>query len=523
MPDPPRKSTRANRPFPASPLPCAVATPVPKSAPSQPPAPPMHTTAAATTGHEYLADRPGFPAKTIVAALFVGAFFGYLNDTLLNVALTPIMHDFAVDKTTVQWLTTGFLLVMGAFTPITASLIQWAETRKMVLITQATFLAGSLICACAPTFAALVAGRLVQAISAACFVPLLFNGILAIYPPRRRGTAMGVITMMFTVAPAIGPTISGLIIDHSHWRVLFAFTVPFILAAMLLVGKTLNENLSDISRLKIDLPSAVLSVAGFGGLVYASSNFAHLNAATFAALALGSLLLIALFARRQHRIDVPLLNLRAFGYAQFRYSVLILASAVFLFLGLELLLPMYSQQVLLLSGTITGLILLPASIAEAVAAPLLGNLLDRKGGRYTVLPATILLTASLAALWLNLRLDTHPLILAATFTLLAVSVSACITGETHGLNALPKALNPHGAAIIATLNPIAGAIGAAYFIGATNIGEKLTTAATAQQTMLGGIRLAVGSALILAATTIWLASKLQPNRAESPQPQEPKT
>ena len=476
--------------------------------------PDAHHRRRAATGHEYLADRPGFPAKTIVAALFVGAFFGYLNDTLLNVALTPIMHDFAVDKTTVQWLTTGFLLVMGAFTPITASLIQWAETRKMVLITQATFLAGSLICACAPTFAVLIAGRLVQAIAAACFVPLLFNGILAIYPPRRRGTAMGVITMMFTVAPAIGPTISGLIIDHSHWRVLFAFTAPFMLAAMLLVGKTLNENLSDISRLKIDLPSAVLSVAGFGGLVYASSNFAHLNAATFAALALGSLLLIALFARRQHRIDVPLLNLRAFGYAQFRYSVLILASAVFLFLGLELLLPMYSQQVLLLSGTITGLILLPASIAEAVAAPLLGNLLDRKGGRYTVLPATILLTASLAVLWLNLRPDTHPLILAATFTLLAVSVSACITGETHGLNALPKALNPHGAAIIATLNPIAGAMGAAYFIGATNIGEKLSTAATVQQTMLGGIRLAVGSALILAATTIWLASKLQPNRAE---------
>ena len=483
----------------------------------------MHTTTDATTEHEYLAERPGFPAKTIVAALFVGAFFGYLNDTLLNVALTPIMHDFAVDKTTAQWLTTGFLLVMGAFTPITASLIQWAETRKIVFITQATFLTGSLVCACAPTFAALVAGRLVQAVSAACFVPLLFNGILAIYPPRRRGTAMGVITMMFTVAPATGPTVSGLIIDHSHWRVLFAFTAPFMLAAMLLVGKTLNENLSDISRPKIDLPSAALSIAGFGGLVYACSNFAHLNATTFAALALGALLLIGVFVRRQHRIDVPLLNLRAFGYAQFRYSVLILASAVFLFLGLELLLPMYAQQVLLLSGTITGLILLPASIAEAVAAPLLGNLLDRKGGRYTVLPATILLTASLAVLWLNLRPDTHPLILAATFTLLAVSVSACITGETHGLNALPKALNPHGAAIIATLNPIAGAMGAAYFIGATNIGEKLTTAATAQQTMLGGIRLAVGSALILAAATIWIASKLQPNRAESPQPQEPKT
>lgn len=476
----------------------------------------MHTTADATTEHEYLADRPGFPAKTIVAALFVGAFFGYLNDTLLNVALTPIMHDFAVDKTTVQWLTTGFLLVMGAFTPITASLIQRTETRKMVLITQATFLAGSLVCACAPTFAVLLAGRLVQAIAAAYFVPLLFNGILAIYPPRRRGTAMGVITMMFTVAPAIGPTVSGIIIDHSHWRVLFAFTAPFILAAMLLVGKTLNENLSSISRPKIDLPSAALSVAGFGGLVYACSNFAHLGATTFAALAIGALLLIGVFVRRQHRIDVPLLNLRAFGYAQFRYSVIILASVsfLFLFLGLELLIPIYTQQVLLLSGTITGLILLPASIAEVIAAPLLGRLLDRKGGRFTVLPATILLTALLVVLWLLLRLETQVIALSATFTLLTVAGAACVTGETHGLNALPKALNPHGAAIIATLNPIAGAMGAAYFIGATNIGEKLSTAARVQQTMLGGIRLAVGSALILAATTIWLASKLQPNRAE---------
>ncbi len=94
------------------------------------------------TAHEYHADNPDFPAKTVVATLFIGAFFGYLNDTLLNVALTPIMKDFGVDKTTVQWLTTGFLLVMGAFTPITAGVIQWFETRKMVLFTQATFLAG---------------------------------------------------------------------------------------------------------------------------------------------------------------------------------------------------------------------------------------------------------------------------------------------------------------------------------------------------------------------------------------------
>ncbi|MGN6864514.1 MFS transporter, partial [Neisseria sp. P0018.S003] len=146
---------------------------------------------------------------TIVATLFIGAFFCYLNDPLLNVAPTPIMKDFGVDKTTVQWLKTGFLLVIWAFTPITAGVIQWCETRKMVLFTQATFLAGSLICGFAPTFGVLGVVRMVQAVSAAFFVPLLFNGVLSIFPPNRRGTAMGGITMMFTAAPAMGPTLSG--------------------------------------------------------------------------------------------------------------------------------------------------------------------------------------------------------------------------------------------------------------------------------------------------------------------------
>lgn len=423
------------------------------------------------------------------------------------------MRDFGVNKTTVQWLTTGFLLVMGAFTPITAGVIQWLDTRRMVLLTQAVFLTGSLVCAFAPTFGVLVAGRMVQAVSAAFFVPLLFNGILSIYPPARRGTAMGVITMMFTAAPAMGPTLSGIIIDHTHWRVLFGFTVPFMLAAMALVAKFLTVNLSRVTRPKIDALSAVLSVAGFGGLVYASSSFSTLPMAEFVLISAGSVLLVGWFARRQFQLATPLLNLRAFGYAQFRYSVVILAGAVFLFLGLELMMPMYTQQVLLLTGTATGLILLPASIAQAAAAPLFGRLLDKKGGHFVVLPATVMMVVSLAVMWLFLRLDTQTAALSAMFALMAVSVSACVTGETHGLNALPKQLNPHGAAIMTTINPIAGALGAAFFVGATNIGEQLSSAATPQAKMLDGIHLAMGCALLLAAGLVFFATKLRSHKA----------
>ncbi|MCL9763330.1 hypothetical protein [Neisseria subflava] len=360
------------------------------------------------TAHEYYADNPDFPAKTIVATLFIGAFFGYLNDTLLNVALTPIMKDFGVDKTTVQWLTTGFLLVMGAFTPITAGVIQWFETRKMVL-----------------------------------------------------------------------------------------------------VGKYLTVNLSNISRPKIDMLSAVLSIAGFGGLVYASSNFAHMPLVEFILLFAASVVLVGWFAHRQFRLATPLLNLRAFEYKQFGYCVVILAGAIFLFLGLELMVPMYTQQVLMLTGTATGLILMPASIAQAVAAPLFGKLLDKKGGRFVVLPATVMLVVSLAVLWLFLRIDTQVVMLTAMFTLLALSVSACVTGETHGLNALPKTLNPHGAAILTTINPIAGAIGAAFFVGATNIGEKLSSADMPQQAMLDGIHLAMGCALVVGVVVVMFALRLK--------------
>ena len=433
----------------------------------------------ANANAQYHSDNPDFPAKLIIFTLFIGAFFGYLNDTLLNVALTKIMADFQIDKTTVQWLTTGFLLVMGAFTPITAGLIQWMETRRMVLITQAVFLIGSLVCMLAPNFPVLLAGRLFQALSAALFVPILFNAILAIYPPYKRGSAMGIITMMFTAAPAIGPTLSGVIIDHLSWHYLFGLTIPFMLLAMFLVHKYLTVNLSDITRPKIDLPSAAASVLGFGGLVYASSNFEHLPLPMFLGVLAVSLGIIAFFVRRQFALATPLLNLRVFLYPQFRYAVAILVCAYFLFMGLEILMPMYTQQVLLLTGTATGLILMPASIAQAAAAPFLGVLLDKKGGRFLMLPA--------------------------------VAVSACITGETHGLNALPRELNPHGASTITTLNPIAGALGAAFFVGIASMGEKVGTYATPQKAMLNGVHWAMACALAVAGLAVLFALKIQPN------------
>ena len=176
-----------------------------------------------------------------------------------------------------------------------------------------------------------------------------------------------------------------------------------------------------------------------------------------------SLIFVIWFAKRQFQLEKPLLNLHVFAVRQFRLSVLILLCAYFLFMGMEVMMPMYTQQVLLISATTTGLILMPASIAQAIAAPVLGVLLDKKGGRWVLLPATFVLLISLILMWLLFDIQTSTLALSALFALMAMAVSAAITGETHGLNALDKPLHPHGTAVITTLNPIAAALGASIF------------------------------------------------------------
>lgn len=471
-----------------------------------------------TAQDRYLSQDPAFPARTIVGTLFMGAFFGYLNETLLNVALTPLMQTFDIDRARVQWLTTGFLLVMGGLTPITASIIRHASTRTVTLATLGTFLVGSLICAAASSFETLLAGRLVQAASAALMVPLLMNAILAIYPPEKRGRAMALVAMIFTLAPAIGPTLSGIIVDHLGWRALFLFALPFVLLAMGLTIRHLRVDLVPVDRPHIDLPSALLAPAGFGGLVYAASEFASLSAGTFALLLAGSLLLIALFCHRQLRLPTPLLDLRAFAEPQFRLPAIILGLSIFVFLGLELLLPMYMQQVLLFSGTLTGLVLLPASVAEAVTAPLAGILLDRRGGRAVLLPGALLMVIGLGLLWWMARPDVGALPMALAFGLFGAAVAFAITGETHAMNALPRPLHPHGTAIIATINPVAGALGAAFFVGATGLGERWSDQPTPALAMQDGITLAFGLAVVIGVAVLMLATRIRPVGIQAPPP-----
>lgn len=460
---------------------------------------------------EYFSERPDFPTKTVIFTVFIGAFFGYLNETLLNVALSTLMHEFHVSKTTVQWISTGFLLVMGAFTPITANIIQWFTTRTMLLITLTVFLTGSLMAAFAPNFPVLLAGRMVQAVSAAFTVPVLFNVVLLVYPPHRRGTVMGLVTMMFIVAPAIGPTLSGVIVDHLGWRYLFLFTAPFIVLAMILTTLFIKENLQPINKPKLDIPSALMSILGFGGLVYASSNFATLGVTGALAMAMVSLLILFAFVKRQSQLAVPLVDLRILRFGQFRYAVCVLALVMMAFIGAELVVPMYLQQVVMLSATATGLVLFPASVLQAMLSPLAGSWLDKKGIRGLAWVGAVMLLLGFAGMLVLFREDSSVWLLASVFALLPASAALLMTAETHGLNALPKESYPHGTAIITTINPIAGALGAAMFVGLMQTGEMVAQDNTpdARLALMSGVDWALMAGVVLAVCVMVCASRFR--------------
>ncbi len=173
--------------------------------------------------------------RSVIAILLVAAFVVILNETALNVALTSIMADLRVDERTVQWLTTAFMLTMAVVIPVTGWLLERIPTRSAFVLAMSLFTAGTLVCAVAPIYALVLLGRIIQASGTAIMLPLLMTTVMQLVPPAHRGAIMGNISMVISVAPAVGPTMAGIVLQFTSWRGVFALMVPIGLA-MLIVG-----------------------------------------------------------------------------------------------------------------------------------------------------------------------------------------------------------------------------------------------------------------------------------------------
>ena len=403
----------------------------------------------------------------MIGVLLVSAFVVILNETLLGVAIPHLMIDLQITAGTAQWLTTAYMLTMAVVIPVTGFLIQRFSTRPVFLSAMILFTAGTLVCALAPGFDILLVGRIVQAAGTAMMMPLLMTTVMTLVSPERRGRASGNIVIVISVAPAIGPTVSGLVLSTLDWRWLFWIVLP-IAAIALVLGAVLLRNVTPKTVVPLDLLSVVLSAFAFGGIVFGLSGIAEPlhGLPPFIPLTVGAASL-AVFVLRQRllaRSDKALLDLRTFRSRNFALSVVILAATMIALFGTGILIPIYLQGVLGVDVLTTGLLLLPGGVLMGVLAPLVGRLYDRSGPTALVVGGTAAVSAALWFLSFVSEQTTLGAVLAA-YVLLSIGLAFALTPLfTSALGSLPPSLYADGSAVVGTTQQLAGAAGTALFI-----------------------------------------------------------
>jgi DHA2 family lincomycin resistance protein-like MFS transporter len=440
----------------------------------------------------------------VIWLLLSAAFVVILNETIMSVALRELMIDLKIDARAVQWLSTAFMLTMAVVIPITGFLLQRFSTRSLFIAAMTLFSVGTLTAALAPGFEVLLAARVVQASGTAIMMPLLMTTIMTLVPPARRGRTMGNVSIVISVAPAIGPTISGIILNTLTWRWMFWIVLP-IAVVMLVIGIRKVENVTEPRKTPIDVTSVILAAFGFAGLVYGLSNIgagaeagssagAQAVAAMPMWISLGvGVVGLAAFILRQLRLqrrERALLDLRPFRSPTFTISIAMMVASMIALFGTIILLPIYMQQALGMQPVEIGLLLLPGGLLMGVLAPFVGRLYDRFQPIVLLVPGSIIVSAVLWALTFVTDHTPAGLLLAAHVTLslgLALLFTPLFTGA---LGSVQPKFYSHASAIVGTVQQVAGAAGTALFVTIMSAQAATLTAngASDAAAVAGGVR-----------------------------------
>ncbi|MBV1779061.1 multidrug efflux MFS transporter [Paeniglutamicibacter sp. ABSL32-1] len=404
----------------------------------------------------------------IIGSLALAAFLMILNETVLSVALPAIMADLSVSAAAGQWLTTGFLLTMSVVIPTTGYLLQRFSSRSLFIFALSSFLVGTLLAVFAPSFAVLLVARIIQAIGTAIVLPLLMTTTLQLVPVHKRGAIMGLNSIVISVGPAIGPTVSGAIVNAFTWHYIFILMAP-LSVAILVLGIVFIKLPTQARRVPLDVPSVVLSALAFGFLVYGISSLEHAGEnlpVTVASFAVG-LVSLALFIKRQVRLTRDgreLLNLTPFKARTFTFSVVMIMIAMGTLLGTIVMLPIILESGAGISTLSIGMMLLPGGLAQAVVAPIFGRIYDRFGPRPVLIPGAAMLALG-QWLYVTVDSDTALWMFMINHIVFSIGLALLMTGlMSSALATVEPRLYGHGSAIFNTGQQLGGAIGTTIFV-----------------------------------------------------------
>lgn len=407
----------------------------------------------------------GITRGKILAAMLFGMFIAILNQTLLNVALPKINTEFNISASTGQWLMTGFMLVNGILIPISAFLFNKYSYRKLFIIGLALFTLGSLVCAISFNFPIMMSGRILQAIGAGILMPLGSNVIVTIFPPEKRGVAMGTMGIAMILAPAIGPTLSGYIVQNYHWNVMF-YGMFFIGIIAIVIGLFWFKLYQSTTNPKADIPGIIYSTIGFGSLLYGFSEAGNKGwgSTEIVTMFIVGTVFIIFFILRELRMKAPMLNLEVLKYPTYTLTTIINMIVMMSLYGGMILLPLYLQNLRGFSALDSGLLLLPGALVMGALGPVAGKLLDTIGIKPLAIFGIGIMTYATWELS-KLNMDTTYLHIMWIYIVRSFGMAFIMMPiMTAGMNALPPRLISHGNAFVNTMRQLAGSIGTAILV-----------------------------------------------------------
>lgn len=401
----------------------------------------------------------------LVAVLLLGAFMAVFNQTIMLTATPHLMVEFSLTENSAQWVTTIFMLINGIMIPISAFLMETFTSRKLYLFSMVTFIIGTIISAVSLNFPMLMVGRVVQAVGAGIIFPLMMTIFMLVFPLRRRGFAMGIAGLVISFAPALGPALSGWMIEYLTWRSVFFVVIPIAIID-LLAAHFFMRNIIELKHPKVDVLSIIFSTLGFGGLLYGFSslgNYGWDHVAVYSSIIIGIISLF-LFITRQLKLKQPILEFRVFQHKIFSITIVISMVSLTVLIASESILPIYMQVMADFNAIEAGLVILPGALLAGLLSPIIGRIFDAVGARWLIISGLFIVTTT-TLLFTNLTPETSLKYLILVFAIRMIGISmAMMPSTTAGINVLPNHLIPHGTAMMNTMRQVSASIGTGIFI-----------------------------------------------------------
>lgn len=397
-----------------------------------------------------------------IFATGVMSFCGVVSETAMNVTFPTLMNEFNIGTSTVQWVTTGYLVVLALVITMSSYLKRNCSSRTLFLTAISCFIIATIGCSIAPEFSVLLIGRMIQGVGTGIALPLMFNIILSEAQKEKIGTFMGIGMLITAVAPAVGPVLGGFIVDYLGWRYIFVSLMPLLLLA-LAIGWILIKYVAPTDHSCFHFFDYLLIIIGYSTFIFAmvqasSEGWLSIEVISLLIVAIVSLTGFILVSRKEEH---PLLCVDVLHFGKFMLALSAILIAQFTVLALGYLIPNYSQITNHTTAFIAGGLLVPGCIIGAILSPISGRLLDKFGARLPILSGFGIMTFSLLLFaWHGAEMTTN-MFYVFYFIFTIGQGLGCGSVMTFGLSQLPKNLSADGNALLNSFQQLAGAMGTA--------------------------------------------------------------